>query len=161
MSFKTMNLKSLRIIRIFRPLKSINTIQSMKNLIQALIRSIPQFANVVVFLMFMFILFAIIGLHQYNGSFYNACRLKPYPESSTSWEVDVSHERVCSTSGLGGFICPAGQYCRNPSDNSTYSYLNENMDDRGYVNYGITNFDNLGRALLTVFQIVTSDTWYN
>ena len=34
------------------------------------------------------------------------------------------------------------------------------MDDRPYVNYGITNFDNLGRAMLTVFQIVTSDTWY-
>jgi len=108
MSFKTMNLKSLRIIRIFRPLKSINTIKSMKNLIQALIRSIPQFANVVVFLVFMFILFATIGLHQYNGSFYNACRLNKYPESSTSWEVDLSEERVCSTSGLGGFICPAG-----------------------------------------------------
>jgi hypothetical protein len=108
MSFKTMNLKSLRIIRIFRPLKSINAIQSMKTLIQALIRSIPQFANVVVFLLFMFILFAIIGLHQYNGSFYNACRLQSYPESSTSWEVDVTEGRVCSTSGLGSFICPAG-----------------------------------------------------
>ena len=34
------------------------------------------------------------------------------------------------------------------------------MDDRAYANYGITNFDNMGRAILTVFQFVTSDTWY-
>jgi hypothetical protein len=34
------------------------------------------------------------------------------------------------------------------------------MDDRWYVNFGITNFDNLGTSLLSVFQIVTSDTWF-
>jgi hypothetical protein len=99
----------------------------------------------------MFILFATIGLHQYNGAFYNACRYNEQPESSQSWEADVSESRVCSTSGLGSFICPKGQYCKNPSDNTTYSYLYEKMDDRPYVNYGITNFDNLGRAILTVF----------
>jgi hypothetical protein len=69
-----MNLKSLRVIRIFRPLKSINTVKSklylinyvnigVKNLILALIKSIPDFANVVVFLVFMFLLFATFGLH--------------------------------------------------------------------------------------------------
>ncbi len=34
------------------------------------------------------------------------------------------------------------------------------MNNRPYVNYGITNFDNIGRSLLTVFQIITQDTWY-
>jgi hypothetical protein len=99
----------------------------------------------------MFLLFATIGLHQYNGSYYNACRLHPYPESPTSWEVDLTEGRVCSTSGLGSFICPKGQYCKNPSDNKTYSHIHEKMDDRPFVNYGITNFDNIGRSLLTVF----------
>lgn len=36
----------------------------------------------------------------------------------------------------------------------------EEMDKRIYVNYGITNFDNIWRSLLTVFQFITSDTWY-
>jgi hypothetical protein len=57
-------------------------------------------------------------------------------------------------------MCPSGQYCRNPSDSPIYDYKYENMNDRWYVNYGITNFDNLGRALLSVLQIVTSDTWF-
>lgn len=64
--------------------------KGVKNLIQALIKSIPDFANVVVFLVFMFLLFATFGLHQYNGSFYNACRLNPEPESPISWIADVS-----------------------------------------------------------------------
>ena len=34
------------------------------------------------------------------------------------------------------------------------------MDQRSYVNFGITNFDNIGTSLLSVFQIITSDTWY-
>jgi hypothetical protein len=36
----------------------------------------------------------------------------------------------------------------------------EKMYERAIVNYGITNYDNIGRALLAVFQIVMSDTWY-
>jgi hypothetical protein len=60
-------------------------------LILALIKSIPDFANVVVFLIFMFLLFAAFGLHQYNGSYYNACRLSPEPESPDSWTADVTN----------------------------------------------------------------------
>lgn len=28
------------------------------------------------------------------------------------------------------------------------------------LNFGITNFDNLGTSFLTVFQMITSETWY-
>jgi hypothetical protein len=80
----------------------------MKNLIQALIKSIPAFANVVVFLIFAFLLFATIGLHQYNGTFYNACRVNSDPESPELWFADVSQSRICSTNGLGSYSCPSG-----------------------------------------------------
>lgn len=56
-------LKSLRLLRIFRPLKTINALPGMRKLISALINSIPEFANVVMFLVFVFIMFATIGLH--------------------------------------------------------------------------------------------------
>jgi voltage-dependent calcium channel L type alpha-1D len=41
-----------------------------------------------------------------------------------------------------------------------YDLARERIDLRGLVNFGITTFDHLGVALLTVFQIVTSDTWF-
>ena len=31
---------------------------------------------------------------------------------------------------------------------------------RSYINWGITNFDNVFTSLLSVFQIINSDTWY-
>ncbi len=70
----SVKLKSIRVMRIFRPLKTVNALPGMRKLIKALINSIPDFTNVIVFIVFVFLLFATVGLHQYNGAFYNACR---------------------------------------------------------------------------------------
>jgi hypothetical protein len=45
--------------------------------------SIRDFANVGVFLVFVFILFATMGVQQYSGSLYNTCRLQPFPDEAT------------------------------------------------------------------------------
>ncbi len=33
------------------------------------------------------------------------------------------------------------------------------MSSKLYINYGVTTFDSLGTSLLTVFQMITSETW--
>ena len=63
LSIESVKLKSLRILRIFRPLKTINAFPGMKKLISALITSIPDFVNVILFLVFIFMLFETLGLH--------------------------------------------------------------------------------------------------
>lgn len=60
----------------------------MKKLVSALIQSMPDFANVGVFLVFIFSLFAIFGMQQYSGVFYNACRYQNKPETSYEWLYD-------------------------------------------------------------------------
>ncbi len=50
--------------------------------------------------------------------------------------------------------------CATPENYPQVNLDTERMYERAIVNYGITNYDNIGRALLAVFQIVTSDTWY-
>jgi Ion transport protein len=62
----------------------------MKKLIQTLIQSLPEFGNVGAFLVYVFILFATMGLHQYNGSYYNICRYNEKPENSSLWDYDPS-----------------------------------------------------------------------
>jgi voltage-dependent calcium channel L type alpha-1S len=62
-SVGSVKLKSLRLLRIFRPLKTINALPGMRKLISALINSIAEFANVVIFLIFVFLMFSTIGLH--------------------------------------------------------------------------------------------------
>jgi hypothetical protein len=59
---KRINLKALRNLRVLRPLKSINAIPSMRRLVGTLINSMPELANVAIFLSFIFTLFGILGL---------------------------------------------------------------------------------------------------
>jgi hypothetical protein len=88
----------------------------MKKLIQALIQSLPDFANVGTFLVYVFVLFATMGLHQYNGVLYNICRYSSHPEPGAEvWAYPNTSQfkRVCSQSELGLFTCPDGYYCGN------------------------------------------------
>ncbi len=98
----------------------------------------------------MFILFATIGLHQYNGTYYNACRETSKPVGD-HWPFDYSFDRLCTTSGYGNFECPAPLICANPEEYPNVNLDTERMYERAIVNYGITNYDNIGRALLAVF----------
>ena len=41
--------------------------------------------------------------------------------------------------------------CGNPIDFPNYDISNEYMDNRPEINFGITNFDNIGTSLLSVF----------
>ena len=58
----TIDIKSLRILRALRPLRSINAVPRMKRLVKTLLKSVPQLVNVTVFLLFMYLLFSIMGL---------------------------------------------------------------------------------------------------
>jgi hypothetical protein len=75
---------------------------AIRRLIQALINSLPDFANIIFFTVFVFVLFATIGLHQYNGTYYNACRETEKPVGD-HWDFDYSYDRLCTTTGYGNF----------------------------------------------------------
>ncbi len=64
------NLKALRTLRVLRPLRSINKFPSMKKLISSLLASLPALGNAVVFMMFIFLLFCILGVQSFSGVLY-------------------------------------------------------------------------------------------
>ena len=71
----------------------------MKKLVKALISSIPDFVNVVAFLIFIYLLFSILGVYQYEGGLYNRCRYNSVPTAEEliyGWQYDPSYSRVCS-----------------------------------------------------------------
>ena len=145
------NLRALRTVRVMRPLRSINAIPGLRRQISSLIRSLPKLANVVLFLFFIFILFGIFGVQQFSGLFYNRCRLTEKPEENGFWPIDESITRLCSKPEDGGlYTCPEGLTCGNPQDYGL-SLDKENIGERGEINYGITTFDNLGAAMVTLF----------
>ena len=74
--------------------------------------------------------------------------------------MNITESRPCSEYGMGNFICPANEVCGNIDKYPGIEFATENVFHKAYLNYGITNFDNLGGSLLTVFQMITSETWY-
>ena len=116
--------------------------------------------HVALFLMFIFIMLAILGVHQYNGIFYNRCRTTPLPVNETYWPVDPHEEepRVCSQTGLGSYVCGEGLYCGNPTDFGI-SLEDDGVFDNPVINYGVTTFDNIGSAFTSVLVILFADQW--
>lgn len=55
-------LKALRTMRVLRPLRSVNAFPEMRRLIGSLLGSIPELGTAVVFLLFIFLLFGILGV---------------------------------------------------------------------------------------------------
>jgi Ion transport protein len=147
----------------YTKLSSCSTID-VKRLLESLIFSLPEFGNVAIFMIFVFILFATMGLQQYNGGIYNVCRKTPEPvlnkDGEWEWEPELSFQRVCSTSGVGTFQCPDGYYCGNVEMYPELNLVDDKINDRVYINFGVTNYDNLGTSLLTVFEMIMSETWY-
>ena len=75
------------------------------------------------------------------------------------WEIDSTIKRACSENGAGNFHCPNDRWCGNIESYEYLPFEYEHIERREYLNYGITNFDHIGASLLTVFQMITSETW--
>lgn len=120
--------------------------------------------------LFAIVIFAIIGLEFYSGALHKTCYSLedpskfPYPAvcqvyKSTPINTFPVHvdklvkegesETPCNTDNgtekAGGFVC-----------NNTTSMCLEKWDG---PNQGITSFDNIGFAMLTVFQCITMEGW--
>ena len=94
-------LKALRAARVLRPLKSISKLEKMKILMRTIVYSISGLINVCAFLSFVFGIFAILGLHVFNGAQYHFCReteeliddgvTKPY------WPIHPDAQWLCNS----------------------------------------------------------------
>lgn len=121
------SLKSLRVLRILRPLKGIKTMPILRKQVAALLRSVMGLVNVSVFLLFIFILFGIMGLQWFSGAIFYACRTTPEPlPGATVWERSpLATAATCAKDdsfdnslfmSIMGYKCPEGSYCGSPLD---------------------------------------------
>ena len=65
--------------------------------------------NAVLFLLFIFLLFGILGVQQFGGTMYKRCRFTEEPVDG-QWPFDESVKRLCEDSSN----CPAGEFCKHP-----------------------------------------------
>eukprot|EP00966_Prymnesium_polylepis_P084247 1950179-Prymnesium_polylepis.1 len=67
------SLLPLRSIRVLRPLRTVRRIRGMRVVVQSLLHSLPQMATVAALLLFMFILFGVMGIQLFKGQLHWRC----------------------------------------------------------------------------------------
>ncbi|XP_025112114.1 voltage-dependent calcium channel type A subunit alpha-1-like isoform X8 [Pomacea canaliculata] len=146
---ESLNQPFIRSLRILRPLKLVTGFQSLQVVLKSIIRAMAPLLQVCLLVLFAIVVFAIIGLEFYVGAFHTAC-FKMNTHTRTEDDIDKGDEediRPClaDRNSVGSYRCQSGiSTC-----------------ERGWQgpNYGITSFDNIGFAMLTVFQCITMEGW--
>ncbi|KAF3688020.1 putative voltage-dependent N-type calcium channel subunit alpha-1B [Channa argus] len=130
-----LDLRTLRAVRVLRPLKLVSGIPSLQVVLKSIMKAMIPLLQIGLLLFVAILMFAIIGLEFYMGKFHATC----YDEI-TGEKVD---ELPCGKE-LPSRLCLNGTVCR---------------EDWLGPNYGITQFDNILFAVLTVFQCITMEGW--
>jgi len=66
----------------------------MRVLVGSLLDALPDLGNVVIFLLFIIILFAILGLQLFLGVLENRCRFTSAPVGNI-WKADDTYTNLC------------------------------------------------------------------
>lgn len=69
------SLKALRALRALRPLRMISRNQGMKLVVTALLTSLPSMTNVLTVSFLLLLIYAIMGVNFFKGSFYHCGEL--------------------------------------------------------------------------------------
>lgn len=98
--------------------------------------------------LFAIIIFAIIGLEFYSGALHKTCYTL---DNLSVKEFKGEKPTPCAGDSNDSQNAAAGRLC-----NVRESIC---LEDWEGPNYGITSFDNIGLAMLTVFQCITMEGW--
>ena len=151
------NISALRTFRLFRPLRSLSTLPNIRILIGTLLSSVAQLGGVLGLALFFFLIFAILGVNLFAGLEDFRCRETQYPVNG-DWIPYPNDVRLCGNrvwpQGWWGSLVDAHDNAHNIT--VTDLYRDSNISE---LNYGLTNFDNIVYAFLTIFQWITLEGW--
>ncbi|XP_078018318.1 voltage-dependent N-type calcium channel subunit alpha-1B isoform X4 [Epinephelus lanceolatus] len=129
------DLRTLRAVRVLRPLKLVSGIPSLQVVLKSIMKAMVPLLQIGLLLFFAIVMFAIIGVEFYMGKFHTTCFKIETGERAADWPCGVEPPAR---------LCPNGTQCREYWTGP---------------NFGITNFDNILFAVLTVFQCITMEGW--
>ncbi|XP_061443234.1 sodium channel protein type 5 subunit alpha-like [Rhineura floridana] len=147
----------IRIFRVLRTLKAVSVIPGLKVIITSLLQSIKKLANVMLLTVFFLAVFALVGLLLFMGNLKYKCVHNSYlnvsvnqdscmPEDPEMYQKvkDSSDILLCGYTSNGTSECQTGYFCRKHGGNPDYGY---------------TSFDHFGWAFLSLFRLMTQDSW--
>ncbi|CAG7828197.1 unnamed protein product, partial [Allacma fusca] len=128
------DVKALRAFRVLRPLRLVSGVPSLQVVMNSILRAMVPLLHIALLVLFVIIIYAIIGLELFSGKMHSTCI------------HNITGELMENPVPCGG-----GFSCEDPGYNCTGGWEGPN--------HGITNFDNFGLAMLTVFQCITLEGW--
>ncbi|KAM8908795.1 voltage-dependent T-type calcium channel subunit alpha-1I-like isoform 2-T2 [Spinachia spinachia] len=179
----------LQVSQVLGPLRLISRVASMRDIVSALLIIFPMLANVLCLYMFVVHIFGVIGVQLWAGRLRNRCFLGEDPTAMYNVSLSPYYVTkygefqpfLCSPEGTSGRHCsevPANrendQTCSlAPPAPSVFGFTGAgtnacvnwnalyNVCRAGAQNpnNGATNFDNIGYAWISIFQVVTLEGW--
>ncbi|XP_063630082.1 muscle calcium channel subunit alpha-1-like isoform X3 [Cydia splendana] len=132
------DVKALRAFRVLRPLRLVSGVPSLQIVLNSILKAMIPLLHIALLVIFVIIIYAIIGLELFSGKMHKTCFNKHTNEMMESpHPCDLDNGFNCSSLG------------------------SEMVCQEGWIgpNFGITNFDNFGLSMLTVFQCITLEGW--
>ncbi|CAD6225297.1 GSCOCG00005608001-RA-CDS, partial [Cotesia congregata] len=149
------NLAGLRTFRVLRALKTVSIMPGLKTIINALLHSFKQLAEVMTLTIFCLMVFALFALQVYMGELRNKCVRHQDPNDTTvDWHVWAwNSSNWAFGEDENPIICGNVTGARHCKENYTCLCVGPNP------NHGYTNFDSFLWSMLTTFQLITLDYW--
>ncbi|CAL1291646.1 unnamed protein product [Larinioides sclopetarius] len=156
------NLSALRTFRVFRALKTVAIIPGLKTIVGAVIESVKNLKDVIILTCFSLSIFALLGLQIYMGVLTHKCIfVPPWTEEEIPLVIHTPEFREHADN-------TTNQYYKKDADEPKLCRPNAGLCPPNYTcipgfgknpNYGYTNFDTFGSALLSSFRLMTQDFW--
>ena len=176
-------LKALRAVRALRPLRMINRYPAMKTVVDALVEAVPDVVNVAFVVAGFFCVFAVAGGTLFRGLL-TFCQVSLKSKSDCQkWDIDCDYSYVTDADvefaerwakyDLDREECKIYWKGRRSSDGGypwsalPAKYLSENLVRNLNTTSPLlaewrpldSNFDNIGQALLALFEVATLEGW--
>ncbi|KAG6449276.1 muscle calcium channel subunit alpha-1 isoform X2 [Manduca sexta] len=133
----SIDVKALRAFRVLRPLRLVSGVPSLQIVLNSILKAMVPLFHIAFLVLFVIIIYAIIGLELFSGILHDTC----YSNETGNM---MDNPTPCVKDGDVGYRCKADEICKG---------------DWEGPNDGITSFDNIGYAMLTVFQCITLEGW--
>uniref|UniRef100_A0A8C9SPC2 Voltage-dependent L-type calcium channel subunit alpha n=1 Tax=Scleropages formosus TaxID=113540 RepID=A0A8C9SPC2_SCLFO len=135
------DMKALRAFRVLRPLRLVSGVPSLQVVMSSILMSMLPLMHVALLVFFMVTIYAIVGLELFKCKMHKTCY---YIGTDIIATAENEKASPCAQAGHGRRCTINGSECHPGWPGP---------------NHGITHFDNLGFAMLTVFQCISMEGW--
>uniref|UniRef100_G3P2F6 Voltage-dependent L-type calcium channel subunit alpha n=1 Tax=Gasterosteus aculeatus aculeatus TaxID=481459 RepID=G3P2F6_GASAC len=130
------DMKALRAFRVLRPLRLVSGVPSLQVVMNSILKAMLPLLHIALLVFLLVTIYAIMGLELFKCKMHKTC----YYTGTSKCEAPAP----CAQAGNGRRCLINGSECRPGWEGP---------------NNGITHFDNIGFAMLTVYQCITMEGW--